>query len=394
MKIVIVEQDIDVMGGVERIISTLANNLCKNNEVYVISKHKNRETTFFHYDDKVKIIYLKDKRKNSFFKRNKNNFFNKLSDYISYKFSNLIVHYINDDVKKILDSADCIIFGRVDVYLDFISFLKKKKIKSRIIVRDAINLKLFEKNKKRKMLKYFPNNVDDFIVSSNESINLYNEFFPKDMKMKIHKIYNPLGITPKGKYNFESKTIVSLGRFDIQKGYDDLIHAFKIVCNCFPDWKLKIYGNGPLKESMENLIKSLGLTNNIELCNSTNNIVSVLNNSSIYVMTSRYEGYANMLVEAMSCGMPVISYNWYTGVDDIINDKKNGEIVYLKDRDLYFLHKDNNENVENLAKTIINYISNPDMCDKYSIEAKKIVNSRTTEVVISNWEKIINEGRR
>ena len=388
MKIILLEQNIDIMGGVERVISTLANNFSKNNEVYVISENRNNDLPFFQYDENVQIRYLCDKRNSHHYT---NPIISKVVDYYNFRFSHRIIHFINNEIENILSSADVIIFGRVDVALDFLPYFKKKKNNAKIIVRDAINLKLFKKWQRKKMLKYFPMMVNYFVVSSQESINDYELFFINRKKMKIVKIYNPLGIIPDGKYNYNRKTVISLGRFDKQKGFENLIMAFKDVVDKYGDWKLVIYGDGPIKNKLRSLISELSLENNILLKASEKNIVKVLNNSSIYVMTSRYEGYANMLVEAMCCGMPVISYNWYNGVEDIIENGINGEIVYLKNRKEYFLGIDDRENIFNLSTTLKKMISNKKLCDKYSKNAKKIYNSRNIDTIIKKWSKLIEE---
>lgn len=392
MKIVIIEQDIDVMGGVERIISTLANNLCKDNEVYILSEHKNNAQPFFKYDSSIKINYIIDKSKNNRFDRKNNTFLNRLTDYIDSKIDKIITCFINSEMKRILKEADCIIFGRVHIAVKIIPYLQKNNIKCKILVRDAIHLESFDKKIKRKVKKYFPQNVNTFIVSSDESIEEYRKFFSNTPNnVSLRKIYNPLGIIPQGKYNYDSKTIVSLGRLDNQKGFDDLILAFNLIHKKFPDWKLKIYGKGPFEKKLVDLLKEHDLKESVEILPGTKNVVGVLNESSIFVMTSRYEGYANMLVEAMSCGMPVISYNWLMGANDIIDDGINGTIVKLKNRYSYFNSNDNHENIENLAAALEDLMLNEKKCEVYSQNAIKIIDSRNVNTIMKKWEEIILE---
>ena len=206
------------------------------------------------------------------------------------------------------------------------------------------------------------------------------------------KIYNPLSITPKVINNVDIKNVISIGRYDTHKGYDYLIRAFKIVSEKYPDWKLRIVGDGYYKLKMEELISDLNLNDNVLLVPATKDVVKELNKASIYVMASRFEGYANALVEAMSCGLSCISYDWLMGVDEIIKHNENGLIVNLTDRYRYFKTLDIiDEDINNLADMIIKTIEDKNMREKFKNEAPKIVNSREKDKIIEKWLKIICE---
>ena len=114
-----------------------------------------------------------------------------------------------------MNNNDVIIFGRVFIALLFLPIMKKRKLTSKVIVRDAIHLEFFDKKVKKNVLKCFPTMVNKFIVSSDESIEAYKKFF-KDDNINMEKIYNPLGIVPNHNFNFEAKTVISIGRFDKQ----------------------------------------------------------------------------------------------------------------------------------------------------------------------------------
>lgn len=387
MKIYIIDECIDRVGGVERVICTLANKLVTDNEVTVISENKSKEQPFYKYDDKVNIKYLNKIKIKSSTQESKNII------YYCYKILEKIIKKITlkNKIKKIsseLNKADVIIFGRIFTAIDFMKHLKINK-KTKIIVRDAINLEYYNNNIKRQIKKYFNNNVDYLIVSSDESMKIYSEFF-ENQKINIVKIYNPLGIIPNTGFSLENKKIISIGRLDIQKGYDYLIEAFSIVSKKYPDWKLEIYGDGLEKDNLDNLIEKLNLKNNVSLLPSNKNVVDILNTSSIFVLTSRYEGYANILVEALSCGVPSISYNWLTGVEEIIDDNVNGLIVKLQNRKDYFYNRNkDSRDIVNLANAIEKLIINKDLCKKFSTEAPKIIKTRNNNLIIEEWMKLI-----
>lgn len=393
MYIIIIDESVDKMGGVERTICTLANKLNENNTVEIISKYKSRNNTFYKYNDDIKINYLYDttKQKSKKFK-DKN-----LKYYFCRAFEKILEWLcIESEFKKNLQNfknADVIIFGRVFIAVDFLKTLMKNKVKAKIIVRDAIHLKFYNNKIKRKMHQLFPKMVDDFIVSSDESINVYNEFF-KDSKMNIVKIYNPIGIEPVSRFNFKSKTLISIGRFDSQKGFEVLIEAFSRIHITHSDWKLKIYGDGEYKNILIKKIDQLNLKGYAIIEPATKDVVKTFNESSIFAMASRYEGYANVLVEALACGMPCVSYNWLMGVEEIIKDNQNGFVVKLKDREKYFNGEVYDEDIENLASKINYMIENENVCKKMGEEAKKIIETRNSDMIIDKWIELINRSKR
>jgi glycosyltransferase involved in cell wall biosynthesis len=385
-KIWFIDEGLDRMGGVERIINTLANALKDKYEIEAISLLKSNDNPYFDYDAKIKINYLYNKS-HLISKRYKSikliyyffRLFEKASEYLSIKIKAPLY-------AKRVKKEDIVIYGRVETALEFLPYIKETR---KTIVREAIHLE-YHKDKD-KIKKYFPTKVNVFIVSSEENINSYKTFFGKDYsKINITKIYNPLTINPIVNYNLESKSIISIGRYDTHKGYDYLIRAFNIVHQKYPDWCLRIVGDGYYKEPMKNLINSLNLTNSVLLVPPTKDVVKELNDAAIYVMASRFEGYANALVEAMSCGVPSISYNWLMGVEEIIKHEENGLVVSLTDRYRYFKTLDIiDADVINLANAIEKLIINKNLRVKFNKNAPKISESRNKDAIIKKWLELI-----
>lgn len=394
MKVYFIDECLDKVGGVERVICCLANTLYnKSIPICVISESKNNEKPFFNYNSNIEINYLMNKEYYFTSKIRKKNvvyYFLRVIDKIRRK---LILSIKSKKIVNEINENDVIVFGRIKVALDFLPVINKSKKNIKIICRDAINIHFFKKVEITKMKKYFPNLVNYLIVSSEESRKEYQNLF-LNSNIKIEKIYNPIGIVPNVKYCYENKTIVSIGRMDDnQKGFDNLIKSFLIVHKNSPEWKLELYGDGNLKYKYSQMIKEANAQDYIKIYPSTNDVVSVFNRSSIFVLASRYEGYANILVEALACGIPSISYNWYTGVDDIINDGKNGKIVKLIDRENYFNGCVNEYDVINLANMIEYLIKNKSKCDFFSKNSPKIYDNRNIEYIINKWERMINVSK-
>ena len=118
-----------------------------------------------------------------------------------------------------------------------------------------------------------------------------------------------------------------MGRYVAQKGFDRLIDAWRIVAEKHPDWILKIYGDGHLRDQLQQQVEELRLTNCCFLEHSVSDVVSKFRESSLSVLSSRFEGFGLVIVEAMSCGLPVVAFTCHCGPRDIIADGKDGLLI-------------------------------------------------------------------
>lgn len=153
----------------------------------------------------------------------------------------------------------------------------------------------------------------------------------------------------------QGKILIANARMVPEKRYDILIVAFRIVRNEFPDTKLIILGDGKLREDIEKKI-SPDLRDNVALLGFQNNPYYYLMNSDIFVLTSDYEGFPNVLIEAMACGLPVVSTNSKTGPKEIVKDGFDGYVVPRGD-------------AKALAESIMKLISNDNLTDEFSKNA-------------------------
>ena len=118
--------------------------------------------------------------------------------------------------------------------------------------------------------------------------------------------------------------IIAVGRLHAQKGFDLLIEAYSIIADKIPDWYIDIYGHGIEKDNLTKMIHEKGLDKRINLKGETNSIYDEYKKSQFFVLSSRYEGFGLVLVEAMSCGIPCVSFRCEYGPEDIIFDGING----------------------------------------------------------------------
>lgn len=172
--------------------------------------------------------------------------------------------------------------------------------------------------------------------------------------------------------------VIAVGRLDYQKGFDRLIQAWQIVQQRnFADWRLDIFGQGEWHDKLQTMIMDLGLTETAYINKPTNQIEKEYANSSLIVMTSNYEGFGMVLVEAMACGVPAVAFDCKCGPKDIIRHGENGLLVP-------------NGDIEGLADAMIEIMEDDAYRKMLSANARKVVDTYSESVVMDKWIHLFN----
>lgn len=170
---------------------------------------------------------------------------------------------------------------------------------------------------------------DRFVVLTEEDKNYWGAL------NNILVIPNANSFTPNSLAELNIKQVIAVGRYDFQKHFDSLIRIWERVDKQNPDWKLKIFGSGPLESELQQLINDAQLQHSVSLERPVKNIEKEYLNSSIIALTSRYEGLPMALLEAQACGLPMVAYTCKCGPKDIITDGENGFLIPEENETLF-----------------------------------------------------------
>ena len=206
-------------------------------------------------------------------------------------------------------------------------------------------------------------------------------FYSKKLQKKSVVIPNPVVNTHSEishDYHNPKKEIVSVGRFEIiQKRQDILLRAGSIVFDKYPDYKIIFWGDGPDESKAKVLAKELGIESNVAFAGVTNKVLEKVNQSEIFVLSSDYEGIPNVLIEAMSIGMPCIATDCSPGgARMLLEDGKAGKLVDCKD-------------YEALANEIMFFIENREKEIEYGKYAKNSISRFSYSELMNQWEQYL-----
>lgn len=207
-------------------------------------------------------------------------------------------------------------------------------------------------------------------------------WFPPKVRARGRVIPNPVPAPPPPgpRSGGEARRVVALGRLHPVKGFDLLLPAFQAALAEAPGWTLDIWGDGPEQESLVRLAGELGLGEAVRFRGLTDDPYRVLRGADLYVLSSRAEGFPNALVEAMACGLPVVSTDFGGAARDIIQDGVNGLLVPAEDP-------------QAMAAALARLMGNPEARRRLGAKAAEVVQRYSTERVVALWEEAVAAAR-
>lgn len=212
---------------------------------------------------------------------------------------------------------------------------------------------------------------DKFVVLTNEDRgywgNLPNIEVIPNAAMHVSDAYSDV----------MNKRVIAVGRLDYQKGFDRLVQAWQLVRHTgkFTDWKLDIFGQGEWREMLQQMIDKAELQDSVRLNRPTKQIGEEYVKSDMLVMSSNYEGFPMVMIEAMACGLPVVSFDYKCGPKDIIQPGINGLLVP-------------NGDIQALAYAMMVMMADEAYRKMLSQNARKVVDTYSEQAVMSQWIRL------
>ncbi|POM25313.1 putative poly(glycerol-phosphate) alpha-glucosyltransferase [Actinomadura rubteroloni] len=173
--------------------------------------------------------------------------------------------------------------------------------------------------------------LDVVVTLTERDQNAYREAF--GAALRVERIPNALHTLDVARADPDTKTVVAAGRLSRQKGFDFLIPAFEQVAEKHPDWRLRIYGGGPDKDKLKRAIQKRHLYNHVFLMGKTDAMDKGFAKGSVFALSSRFEGFGMVLIEALSHGLATVSFDCPEGPAEILTDEHDGLLVPPRDVD-------------------------------------------------------------
>jgi glycosyltransferase involved in cell wall biosynthesis len=365
------------MGGTIRAAINLAGYLADRYEVEIISTYRRNDEPYFAFDPRVKVVALDDQREGALSRRRR--WLRKLLS----RFSSALYHPA--DIRKhnhslwtdlqlvrhmrraegiaiasrpgqIIQLADLALPGLITVGLE------------------QMNLGSHAKNLRKAMIRRY-RKLDGLAVLTDQDRQAYERAM-NGTAPPMWRLPNTVREIEPPRADLSAKRIFAAGRLTPQKGYDFLLDAWAPVARKHPDWELKICGNGQSRSRLEERIEEEGIGGQTILAGPTNDVPGEMAQASVYALSSRFEGFPLVLVEAMSKGMACVAFDCPTGPADIIDDHRNGLLVPAKD-------------VDGLRTALLEMIEDEELRRRCGEAAIETARDYTMAAIGPKWEEML-----
>ncbi len=362
MKLLYITNGINGAGGLERVLSVKASYLAEhfNYEVTILSLNNNHFDPFYEFSKKIKFVSI--------------NVSGNAIQYIS-----AYIKGIREQVNTVQPDIICVCDDGLKGFL-IPQFLRTKApiIYERHVSKEielsenSHSIKKITVKLKWLLMRLLAPSFDKFIVLTKGNVQEW-----KSLK-NLHIIPNLLSFNPNQSSSLQNRKVIAVGKQGYQKGYDLLLKAWKLVYEKHPDWELEIYGTIAAEYKLQELANAIGIEDVIHFYAPVKDIQTKYLDASIYVMSSRFEGFGMVLIEAMASGLPCVSFDCPHGPADIINQGEDGILVP-------------NGDFNQLANVLIELIEKEVLRKDMGAKAKENVKRYLPEHIMPLWDHLFQQ---
>ena len=372
-KIVYITPALYMAGGVERVLTLKANYFAEHfgYDITIILTEGKDKPLFYPISDKIKVVNLNIGFEELWIC----SFVKKIFVYLKkqHQFKKALT-------KELMRIRPDITISLLRREINFINDIKDGSRKIGELHVNRANYRNFEANDSNCIKSLFAKfwmrslvsklkRLDRFVVLTEEDKSAWPEL------RNICVIPDPLSFIPTQLSPLTEKRVIAVGRYVYQKGFDLLLQAWAIIEKQFTDWELVVFGDGN-RESYEHQMKELGIDRKrCHLNGPTADIQKEYVNSSVFAFSSRFEGFGMVLVEAMACGLPVVSFACPCGPKDIVRDGEDGFLV-------------ENGNVDDLAQQLIKLMADDNLRTAFAHRAYQNVQRFNMEHIALRWKSL------
>ena len=366
------------MGGTIRAAFNLAEYMQERGwQVEIVSGYRDRDEPFFgSFPAGVRVTDLDDRRRRGVVRRLLRKLPSVLMPSADRAAAGFSVWTDLQLVRRLRGRAGILVGTRPGVNL-MLARLRAPGLQT--VGLEQMNLSKHNKALRKSMRRLYPQ-LDAFVVLTDQDRDAYEKLLG-DTAPPLHRIPNTVRPLPGAKADLSAKTVYAAGRFRYQKGFELLIPAWEETAKAHPDWRLRLRGRGHLESRFRGLIEQHGLEGSVTIEGPAEDIGADMAEASVFVLSSRFEGFPLILLEAMSKGMGIVSFDCPTGPADIVEDHRNGLLVP-------------HEDVEGLSHAIRELVEDEELRRRTAAAAIETAQQYTIEEIGPLWEQLLGELSR
>jgi len=375
LKLVYVTPALYMAGGVERVLTLKANYFAEHfgYDITIILTEGKGKPLFYPLSDKINVINLDI----NFEELWNCGFVKKVFLYLRKQ-----REYKRALTKELMRIRPDITVSLLRREINFINDIKDGSRKVGELHVNRFNYRNFEANEtnviKSLFARYWMRDLVAHLKRLDSLVVLTEEDKRSWKKIEnVQVIPDPLSFAPQSVSPLTNKRVIAVGRYVYQKGFDLLLRSWAEVEKQCPDWELVVYGEGD-RSPYEQLRQDLGIDiNRCHLNSKTKDIEREYVNSSLFVFSSRFEGFGMVLVEAMACGLPIVSFDCPCGPKDIVRDGEDGLLI-------------ESGNVSAFTQGMISLMGDADIRKDMSVAAQRNVQRFKIGRVAQQWQQLFD----